>query len=63
MDRAEEAGASCFLVGGIEPNYDRRRKFPYYMAAASADVKDFVLQVQREVVATARAKRSQIDAC
>jgi myo-inositol-1(or 4)-monophosphatase len=55
---AEEAGASCFLSNGLEPNYDRRRKFPYYMAAASADLKDFVLQVQRDGVSAARTRRS-----
>ncbi|HJP32201.1 MAG TPA: inositol monophosphatase family protein [Candidatus Latescibacteria bacterium] len=45
---ATEAGVCCFLANGREPNYDRRRKFPYYMAAASDDLKDFLLQVQHE---------------
>lgn len=54
---AEEAGASCFLTRGLEPNYDRRTKFPFYMAAASADVRDIVLQVQRQGVAAIRARK------
>lgn len=45
---AEEAGASCFLAGGAEPNYDRRRKYPFYMAAASPGLREFLLQIQRE---------------
>lgn len=56
---AEEAGATCFLAHGREPNYDRHRKFPYYMAAASADVRDFVLRVQRQGVAATRANKER----
>lgn len=52
---AEEAGASCFLTGGATPNYDRRRKFPFYMAAASADLKTFLLEVQRRGSASTRS--------
>jgi myo-inositol-1(or 4)-monophosphatase len=44
---AEEAGARCFLGDGREPTYDRRRKFPYYMAAASHDLREFLLRVRR----------------
>lgn len=44
---AEEAGATCFLADGREPRYDRRRKFPYYMAAASDDLREFLLDVRR----------------
>jgi myo-inositol-1(or 4)-monophosphatase len=58
---AEEAGACCFLANGLEPTYDRRRKFPGYMAAASTELKDFILQIHRQGVAAARAQRSQID--
>ena len=45
---AEEAGAICFLADGREPKYDRRRKFPYYMAAATTDLKEFLMQVRRD---------------
>lgn len=44
---AEEAGALCFVANGSEPRYDRRRKFPYYMAAASPELREFLLQVWR----------------
>ncbi len=55
---AEEAGATCFLAHGREPNYDRRRKFPFYMAAASNDLRDVVLHVQRQGVAARRRKET-----
>ena len=54
---AEEAGATCFLPGGHRPSYDRRRKFPYYMAAATGDLKDFLLQIQREGKDAVRASK------
>ena len=44
---AEEAGARCFLLSGRTPAYDRRRKFAYYMAAATAELEDFLHQVVR----------------
>ena len=57
---AEEAGATCFLDGGRRPNYDRRRKFPYYMSAATDDLKDFLLQIQREGKEAARASKEPL---
>jgi myo-inositol-1(or 4)-monophosphatase len=57
---AEEAGAACFLAGGEEPNYDRRRKFPYYMAAASSDTAQFLQQIQRDGARAIRAKKGPI---
>ncbi|MBT3345244.1 MAG: hypothetical protein HN712_26440 [Gemmatimonadetes bacterium] len=45
---AEEAGARCMLGDGREPLYDRRRKFTYYMAAATQDLCDFLLSVRRQ---------------
>ncbi len=54
---AEEAGATCFLPGGRRPSYDRRRKFPYYMAAATGDLKDFLLQIQRQGKDAVRASK------
>ncbi len=46
---AEEAGVRCMLGDGREPLYDRRRKFAYYMAAATPALCDFLLSVRRQV--------------
>lgn len=44
---AEEAGARCFLKGGRTPAYRQRRKFGHYMAAATPELEDFLLDVVR----------------
>ena len=45
---AEEAGAHCFLRSGQAPNYDRRRKFSHYMAAATDEIREFLMEVAKK---------------
>ena len=45
---AEEAGAQCFLRRGNAPFYTKRRKFPYYMAAATDELRDVLMDVVRK---------------
>lgn len=51
---AEEAGVRCMMGDGREPLYDRRRKFPYYLAAASPDLCEFLLSVRRRAAGDAK---------
>lgn len=44
---AEEAGARCFLKNGRAPLYSSRRKFNYYMAAASEELQDTLFAIVR----------------
>jgi myo-inositol-1(or 4)-monophosphatase len=44
---AAEAGARCFLKDGREPRYQSRRKFNYYLCAASEDIQATLLNVLR----------------
>ncbi|MEW6751051.1 MAG: inositol monophosphatase family protein [Candidatus Latescibacterota bacterium] len=44
---AEEAGARCFLRGGRTPTYDRSRKFPCYMAAATPELVPVLFDIIR----------------
>ncbi len=45
---AEEAGAQCFLRTGKTPAYTNRRKFPYYMAAATDELRHVLMDVVRK---------------
>ncbi|NKB70630.1 MAG: hypothetical protein GKR89_26470 [Candidatus Latescibacteria bacterium] len=45
---AEEAGARCFLRDGRSPRYTARRKFPYFLAAASRQLEEDVLAIVRQ---------------
>ena len=45
---AEEAGAQCFLRNGKTPTYSSRRKFPYYMAAATDEIRNVLMGVVRK---------------
>ena len=44
---AEEAGARCLLGDGRSPSYGRRPKFNLFMAAASAELEQFLLGLVR----------------
>ena len=44
---AEEAGARCFLKNGQAPRYQRRRKFNYYLGAASEALEATLFEVLR----------------
>ena len=44
---AEEAGACCFLKNGRQPRYHSRRKFSYYLCAASSSVQAMLFEVLR----------------
>ena len=44
---AEEAGARCFLKNGQAPRYQRRRKFNYYLSAASEALEATLFEVLR----------------
>ena len=44
---AEEAGARCFVRGGGVPSYRRRRKFSYYMGAATPEVEQVLHEAVR----------------
>ena len=50
---AEEAGVRCMLGDGRPPQYDRRQKFPYYLAAASPELCAFLLSVRRKAAGEA----------
>ena len=45
---AEEAGVQCFLRTGKTPAYTSRRKFSYYMAAASTELREVLMDVVRK---------------
>ena len=44
---ATEAGAHCFLKDGREPRYQSRRKFSYYLCAASTEIQATLLNLLR----------------
>ena len=44
---AAEAGAHCFLKDGREPLYQSRRKFSYYLCAASTEIQATLLNLLR----------------
>ena len=56
MAIAEEAGAQCFLRTGKSPAYTNRRKFPYYMAAATDELKHVLMDVVRRGEKAERGK-------
>ena len=45
---AEEAGARCFLGDGRSPLYTSRRKFTYFLAAASRALEKSLLEIVRQ---------------
>jgi len=45
---AEEAGARCLLGDGRSPSYGRRPKFNFFMAAATAELEQFLLDLVRQ---------------
>jgi len=44
---AEEAGVRCFLKNGSSPRYSSRRKFEYYMAAATEELAATLFEIVR----------------